>query len=147
MTITILCPLLSQSYQPLPLYSDRVSAGFPSPASDYEEERIDLNETLIRHPSTTFLVRAQGDSMVGAGIFDQDLLVVDRSLTAKDGAIVIAVVFGELTVKRLQIQHDGNHRKEVSLQAENPDYPPIYVQDTDSSIWGVVCYAVRDLLA
>lgn len=145
MTITVLHPIQALTAQVIPLYSDRISAGFPSPASDYEEERIDLNEALIRHPGSTFLVRASGDSMIGAGIFDQDLLVVDRSLTARHGAIVIAIVYGELTVKRLHIVESREKGREVVLQAENPDYPPIYVQDEESTIWGVVCYAVRDL--
>ncbi|WPP51780.1 LexA family protein [Catalinimonas niigatensis] len=130
----------------LPLYTDKVSAGFPSPASDYEEERIDLNQALIARPSSTYMVRAQGNSMVGAGIFDHDLLVVDRSLTAKDGSVVIAVVHGDLTVKRLRIRNEVGRGRTVVLAAENPDYPDIHVQSEDSMIWGVVCYAVRDLL-
>ncbi|MEK6482428.1 translesion error-prone DNA polymerase V autoproteolytic subunit [Catalinimonas sp. 4WD22] len=130
----------------LPLYSDKISAGFPSPASDYEEERIDLNEALIARPSSTYMVRAQGDSMIGAGIFDHDLLVVDRSLNPKDGSIVIAVVHGDLTVKRLRFSNEKSLGRIMILAAENPDYPDIHVRIEDSMIWGVVCYAVRDLL-
>jgi DNA polymerase V len=130
----------------LPLYSDKISAGFPSPASDYQEERIDLNQALIARPSSTYMVRAQGDSMIGAGIFDHDLLVVDRSLTPKDGSIVIAVVHGDLTVKRLRFRNENGLGRIMILAAENPDYPDIHVRSDDSMIWGVVCYAVRDLL-
>ncbi len=132
----------------LPFYGDTVSAGFPSPATDHEEQSIDLNKELIPHPSSTFLVRASGNSMIGAGIFDGDLLVVDRSVTAQDGHVVIAVVYGELTVKRLRIG-DGKSTpgKRMVLAAENPDYPDIYLSETeDSFIWGVVRHAVRDLL-
>ena len=133
----------------LPCYGDTVSAGFPSPATDHEEQAIDLNKELIPHPSSTFLVRASGHSMIGAGIFDGDLLVVDRSVTARDGHVVIAVVYGELTVKRLRVRSSqaGGGGKQLILAAENPDYPDIYVSETENSfIWGVVRHAVRDLL-
>lgn len=129
----------------LPLYSDKISAGFPSPASDYEEEKIDLNEELIAHPSSTYLVRAEGDSMIGAGIFDGDLLVVDRSLTPKDGSIVIAALHGDLTVKRLRIKQSLSEGDQIILAAENPDYADIHIRTTDALVWGVVVYAVRDL--
>ncbi|MHC5184988.1 MAG: LexA family protein [Planctomycetota bacterium] len=87
-----------------PYYEARVSAGFPSPAGDYEEGRLDLNRDLIKNPAATFFVRVRGDSMVGAGIHQDDILVVDRSLDAKSGNVVIAVVDGELTVKRIRIR-------------------------------------------
>jgi DNA polymerase V len=131
----------------LPFYGDTVSAGFPSPATDHEEQAIDLNKELIPHPSSTFLVRAAGHSMVGAGIFDGDLLVVDRSVTARDGHVVIAAVYGELTVKRLRVRSHPGEGAQLILAAENPDYPDIYVSDDENSvIWGVVRHAVRDLL-
>ncbi|MGB3850410.1 MAG: translesion error-prone DNA polymerase V autoproteolytic subunit [Tunicatimonas sp.] len=131
----------------LPFYGDTVSAGFPSPATDHEEQAIDLNKELIPHPSSTFLVRASGNSMVGAGIFDGDLLVVDRSVTARDGHVVIAAVYGELTVKRLRVRSHHAEGRQLILAAENPDYPDIYVSDAENSvIWGVVRHAVRDLL-
>ena len=135
---------LSETAIALPLYGDTVSAGFPSPATDYEEQSIDLNKELIKHPSSTFLVRARGNSMIGAGIFDGDLLVVDRSLTAEDGHIVIAAIYGELTVKRLRV-HETRGRKQLVLAAENPDYPDFHIKE-DCFIWGVVRHAVRDLL-
>lgn len=141
------CPVLESALL-LPFYGDTVSAGFPSPATDHEEQAIDLNKELIPHPSSTFLVRASGNSMVGAGIFDGDLLVVDRSVSAQDGHVVIAVVYGELTVKRLRVRKYPGGGKQLVLAAENPDYPDICVSDAEnSSIWGVVRHAVRDLLS
>ncbi len=125
----------------LPLYSSRVSAGFPSPASDHEENRIDLNRHLVQHPNATFFVRAEGDSMIGAGIYDGDLLVVDRSVNAGEGSIIIAVVHGELTVKRLR-----KRGRNILLCAENPDYPDINVIDVDRFvIWGVVMHVIHSL--
>lgn len=92
----------------LPLFSDLVQCGFPSPAADYVEQRIDLNELLVAHPSSTYFVKAAGDSMIEAGISDGDLLVVDSSRTAEHGDIVIAAVEGEFTVKRLQLRRPCN---------------------------------------
>ena len=140
------CRPILESPLLLPFYGDTVSAGFPSPATDHEEQAIDLNKELIPHPSSTFLVWASGHSMVEAGIFDGDLLVVDRSVTARDGHVVIAAVYGELTVKRLRVRSHHNGGQQLILAAENPDYPDIYVSDTDSFIWGVVRHAVRNLL-
>lgn len=126
---------------PLPLYGSRVSAGFPSPADDYLEDTLDLNEHLIAHPAATFMVRVSGDSMLGAGIHPGDILVVDRSLEATDGRIVIAVLDGELTVKRLSLRG-----KNVRLLPENPDYAPIIVRETqDFSVWGVVTSVIHKL--
>ena len=125
----------------LPLYASRVPAGFPSPADDHVEDALDLNEHLVRHPAATFFVRVQGDSMTGAGIQHGDLLVVDRSLEPKSGAIVIAVVNGELTVKRLKADSGG-----VWLVPENPDYPPLEIREgMDLTIWGVVAHVVHSL--
>jgi DNA polymerase V len=120
-------------------YASRVAAGFPSPADDHLERPIDLNEHLVPHPAATFVVRVAGDSMTGAGIRDGDLLVVDRSREAKSGSIVVAVVDGELTVKRLRLGRRG-----VRLEAENPAYAPIELREgTDLVIWGVVAHAIR----
>lgn len=122
-----------------PFYSASVAAGFPSPAEDYEEPALDLNEHLVQHREATFFVRAQGHSMVGAGIHDGDLLVVDRALTARDGDIVIAVVDGALTVKRLRQQGDRTW-----LQAENPDYGDIELgEDQQLELWGVVTAVIH----
>ena len=125
----------------LPLYASGVSAGFPSPADDYLEGVLDLNDHLVREPSATFFVRARGDSMIGAGIHDGDLLVVDRSLEATNGKVVIVSINGELTVKRLR-QAKGR----TWLIPENPDYPPIDFQEQDDThLWGVVTTVVHSL--
>ncbi len=123
----------------LRLYACRVSAGFPSPADDHLEGPLDLNAHLVVHPAATFVVRVAGDSMVGAGIRDGDLLVVDRAREARSGSIVVAVVDGELTVKRLRLGP-----REVRLEAENPAYRPIVVREgAELTIWGVVAHAIR----
>lgn len=123
------------------LYSARVPAGFPSPADDDVEGRLDLNQHLIPHPAATFFVRASGDSMLGAGIHPGDLLVVDRALEPAHGKVVIAVVNGELTVKRLEVR-DGR----VRLLAENHRYPPIELaQGMELQIWGVVTNVIHAL--
>ncbi len=103
----------------LPLFLERVACGFPSPAQDYVEDRIDLNKLAVKHPSATYFVKVSGDSMIGAGIGDGDLLVVDRSLTAEHGDIVVAAVDGEFTVKELQT------RPVLRLLPHNTRYQPI----------------------
>ncbi|SLK03583.1 LexA family protein [Arthrobacter sp. P2b] len=110
-----------------------VAAGFPSPAQDYFDGRIDLNAHLIKDITSTFVVRVTGDSMEGAGISHGDELIVNRALEPRDGSVVIAVLDGELTVKRLRITPTG-----VVLQAENPKYPDIKVPAlSELTIWGV----------
>ncbi|MDX1921414.1 MAG: translesion error-prone DNA polymerase V autoproteolytic subunit [Candidatus Caenarcaniphilales bacterium] len=121
------------------LYSAKVPAGFPSPADDYIETKLDLNKHLIKNPTATYFVKVSGESMINAGIHDGDILVVDRSLEEKDGDIVIAELDGELTVKRL-----GRINKQLYLIAENPDYQPIPVHEEASfQIWGVVSYVIH----
>ncbi len=116
-------------------------AGFPSPAEDYAEGPLDLNRYLIHHPAATFFVRVKGDSMTGAGIFCGDLLIVDRALNPTSGSIVIAVVNGDLTVKRFHLAQGR-----ISLLPENPAYAPIEIDhDTDFAIWGVVTKAIHFL--
>ncbi len=128
----------ARGYQ-LPLYESRVQAGLPSPADDHVAERLNVNDLLVRSPQATFLVRAQGQSMRDAGIHDGDLMVVDRSLPAVPGKIVIAVLDGDLTVKRLRHERGG-----VVLQAENPDYPDIVVgPESEFGIWGVVTNVIH----
>ena len=132
-------PVVPTSSHPLPLYTSLVPAGFPSPADDHMEDAIDLNEHLVQHPAATFFVRVHGDSMTGAGIHDGDLLVIDRALEPKPGTIVVAVINGELTVKRLKIEGER-----IWLMPENPAYPPLEVSEgMDLVIWGVVAHAVR----
>ncbi len=119
----------------IPLLNDSVSAGFPSPADDYTEENIDLNEHLISNPFSTFFLRVKGDSMINAGIKDKDLIIVDKSLTAKPGNIIIAMIDGEFTIKRLSIKNG-----ELYLKAENNNYPDfIFKNHIDVQIWGS-CY-------
>jgi len=123
----------------LPLFISKVAAGFPSPADDYVEKTLDLEELLIQKPAATFFVRAQGDSMLGAGIHPNDILVVDRSKEPMPDKIVICAVNGELTVKRL-IVADGQWR----LKAENPAYPDIpLTDDLETVFWGTVTNVIH----
>ena len=126
----------------IPLLNDSVSAGFPSPADDYTEENIDLNEHLISNPFSTFFLRVKGDSMINAGIKDKDLIIVDKSLIAKPGNIVIAMLDGEFTIKRLSIKND-----ELYLKAENHNYRDFsFKNHIDVQIWGVVIYSIHSYL-
>jgi DNA polymerase V len=123
-----------------PLIISRVSAGFPSPAEDYIEGRIDLNRELIKHPLSTFYIRVTGDSMCNAGIYPNTLLVVDRAMETNDGHIVIARLGDELCVKRLSIGNDGL----VRLLPENDFYSPIEIsEEMDFEIWGRVIYSIQ----
>jgi DNA polymerase V len=125
----------------LPLYSSNVSAGSPSPADEYIEGKLDLNTYLIKNPPATFLVRATGDSMIGAGIYSGDVMVVDRSIDPKDGKIVIAAIDGHLTVKRL-----SKKAGRVILKAENPKHQDIILEEnSDLIIWGVVTSVLHKL--
>jgi DNA polymerase V len=124
-----------------PYFQDRVPAGFPSPAGDYEEGQLDLNQHLVKNPPATFFVRVTGDSMKGAGIHSGDLLIVDRSLEPRDKNIVIAVVNGQLTVKRIRI-----HKKQISLEPENDAFPIQEIsQDTDFQVWGIVTNVIHSV--
>jgi DNA polymerase V len=135
----VLTPDFTSEALSLPLFSDRVAAGFPSPADDHLENKLDLNEHLVKHPAATFFVRVEGRSMVGAGIHPDDILVVDRSLEAANGDIVVAAVDGELTVKRLQYR-----RARLFLEPENPDYEPLEITgETDLVVWGVVTSVIH----
>ncbi|WP_421550934.1 translesion error-prone DNA polymerase V autoproteolytic subunit [Kluyvera intermedia] len=122
----------------LPLFGDLVPCGFPSPAQDYVERRIDLNELMIQHPSATYFVKSSGDSMRDAGIGEGDLLVIDSSRKAAHGDIVIAAVDGEFTVKRLQLHPI------VMLKPENVAYKPIVIGSEDNlEVFGVVTFIVK----
>lgn len=119
--------------------SSTVRAGFPSPAEDHIEKKLDLNELLIPRPASTFLVRVEGDSMIDANIHPGDVLIVDRSQKAGDGSIVIAVLNGEFTVKRIARKEGG-----LFLLPENASYSPIPIDpDSDFQIWGVVTYIIH----
>ena len=125
----------------LPIYLCKVEAGFPSPAENYVEQELDLKEHLIRNSDSTFLVRATGKSMVNAGISPGDILIVDKSLEAKNNSIIIVSIDGELTVKRLI---KDNENKKLYLKSENLDYPNIDLKiESDTMIWGVVTYSIH----
>jgi DNA polymerase V len=125
----------------LPLFTCPISAGFPSPAEDYLEAKLDLNEHLVKHPAATFFLRVAGDSMVGAGIHSGDLLIVDRALEPTDRRVVVAAVNGEMLVKRLNIRG-----KRLTLIADNPNYPPLPITAAiEFQIWGVVTSVIHFL--
>lgn len=122
----------------IPIFASNIAAGFPSPADDYIEDAIDLNKHLVEHPSATFFVRVKGSSMEGAGINDGDVLIVDRSLKAKSKSIIVAIVDGELTVKRLK-----ESAKKVFLVPENSNYSEVEITSDRFEIWGVVTYIIH----
>lgn len=122
-----------------------VHAGFPSPAQDYMSGGIDLNRELVRHPDATFYVRVSGDSMTGAGISDGDVLVVDRSLDPRSGAVAVCCLDGEFLVRRLRFGGNASSRT-VSLIAENPSYKPIKINPgNEFSVWGIVTWIIKQL--
>lgn len=117
----------------------RIPAGFPSPAADFSQHTLDLNELVVQHPAATYYVQVQGYSMLGAGITTGDILVVDRALEATEGSIVVAVVDGEFTVKRVHYQQG-----QLELHAENERYKSIVVREGMSvELWGVVTYVIH----
>ncbi|MEM8510370.1 MAG: translesion error-prone DNA polymerase V autoproteolytic subunit [Bacteroidota bacterium] len=125
-----------------PFFDVGVSAGFPSPADDFIENRISLEELLVEDAEATYFVRAHGESMVGAGIHDGDVMVVDRSITPKSGHIAICCIDNELTVKRIKKEKD-----KISLLPENPNFKPIVVDgEMTLMVWGVVTKGVKDFL-
>lgn len=128
------------SPQPLfPLFVARVSAGFPSPADDFIDKKLDLQELLVKHPASTFFVRVEGESMLHAGIHPGDILVVDRAVPAADQKIVIAALNGELTVKRIR-----KLKTQLFLVPDNPEFPPLEVtEEMQFEIWGVVTYVIH----
>lgn len=125
----------------LPLMLSGVRAGFPSPADDFIDKKLDLTAHLVRNPDSTFYVRAKGDSMTEAGILDGALLVVDRSVAAADGRVVIAIVEGSLTVKRFRKK--GRRVWLESAAREPRQYPVIEVTDPESFVWGVVLASIN----
>ncbi len=139
-------PILPEIIQPevksrkaLNLYTSHIPAGFPSPAEDFMEQRLDLNDYLIHNQVATFLVRVRGNSMVNAGISDGDILIIDRSVEATDGKIVLGVLNGEFTVKRI-----NKRGKKLFLNPENEDFKPIEItEEMDFQIWGVVTFSIH----
>lgn len=125
----------------IPLIDVGIKAGFPSPAADFEEQRISLDQYLIKNPESTFFAKASGDSMINAGISDGDLLVIDRSLEPKNNAIAVCYIDGEFTVKRIKKTKD-----KVVLQPENSLYKPIVIsQENELIIWGIVTYTIKKI--
>ncbi|OYD13929.1 peptidase S24 [candidate division WOR-3 bacterium JGI_Cruoil_03_44_89] len=124
-----------------PLYLAKISAGFPSPADDYIDKKLDLNESLVKHPAATFFVKVYGSSMVNAGINSGDTLIVDRALEPADNKIVLAVLDGDFTVKRIRKLKD-----KLYLLPENPNCDPIEVtEEMDFEVWGVVTYVIHSV--
>ena len=137
--VLAVAPAKTGSAKTHPLYTSQPAAGFPAPGDDMVERPLDLNDLLIEHPTATFFVRVTGDSMEGARIFDGDILVVDRSIEPAPGLIVVAAVYGEMVVKRLQKTVSG-----MALVSENEQYKPITVTDNeDCFIWGTVIGSAR----
>ncbi|MFO7890407.1 MAG: translesion error-prone DNA polymerase V autoproteolytic subunit [bacterium] len=125
--------------QEIPLYSSRVSAGFPSPAEDYITRQLDLNDLLIKRPAATFFVEVEGDSMLDAGIHDGDILVVDRGEMPANNKIVVAALDGELTVKKI-----AKIKGKLYLLPENPDFDPMEISgEMELMIWGIVTYVIH----
>lgn len=125
----------------MPYIHAGIKAGFPSPAADFDENRISLDQTVVRNVETTFYARAVGTSMVGAGIDDGDLLVIDRSLEPQDGKVAVCFIDGEFTVKRIRIRE-----QKVWLMPENPDFEPIEISDENEFLfWGMVTHVVKKL--
>jgi DNA polymerase V len=125
----------------LPFISGGIKAGFPSPAADFDESKISLDNVLVKNRETTFYAKASGTSMIGAGIDDGDIMVIDRSLEPQNNKIAICLIDGEFTVKRIKIEKDA-----VYLMPENNNYQPIKVTDENELvIWGIVTYVIKNL--
>jgi len=125
----------------IPYFDQGVSAGFPSPASDFMENKIDLNTSLSKNPLATFFIKVEGHSMTDAGINDKDVLVVDRSLEPENNKIAVCFIEGGFTVKRLKLEKDG-----LWLMPENSNYAPMKVTDENSFvIWGIVTYVIKEV--
>ena len=124
-----------------PVFMVPVSAGFPSPAEDYIEDQLDLNKYLIKHPSATFFVKVKGDSMIDAGIHSGDILIVDRAIDPGNKKVVIAVIDGELTLKRIRMM-----KGKLFLVPENNKYKPVEItEEMDFNVWGVVTNVIHKL--
>jgi len=131
--------LIDATERQIPIALERVSAGFPSPAENYIEESLDLNKHLIKNPPATFLVRVDGDSMINASINPGDIIIIDRSIESVNTDIIVAVVDGQFTVKRLIINND-----KVSLFPENPNYRPIVITEgMEFEVWGKVVSVIH----
>ena len=126
-------------FSSIPMFSDSVQAGFPSPAEDHMDMDLNLNDHLVQNPSATFCVKAIGESMKDAGIKSGDIMIVDKSLEPKNRSIVLAIIDGEFTVKRVNLND-----KELYLVPENSNFSPIKItEDMDFKVWGVVTYIIH----
>lgn len=138
--ITFFLPDFENSTE-LPFISGGIKAGFPSPAADFDETKISLDNVLVKNREATFYAKASGRSMIGAGIDDGDVLVIDRSIEPQNNKIAICYIDGEFTVKRIKIEKDC-----VYLMPENKDFQPIKVtEDNDLIIWGIVTYVIKSV--
>ena len=136
--ITFFLPDLENQIE-LPYISSGIKAGFPSPAADFDESKISLDNVLVKNKEATFYAKASGNSMIGAGIDDGDILVIDRSLEPQNNKIAICFIDGEFTVKRIKIENE-----DVYLMPENPNYKPIKISlENDLIIWGIVTYVIK----
>ena len=139
--ISFFKPNLDESNS-IPLTNNNISAGFPSPADDFKEIRISLDKEIIKNEEATFYARVDGESMLGAGLNDGDLIVIDRSEEPKNGSIAVCFLDGEFTVKRLKLKN-----REIYLMPENSKYSPIKIgEGNELSIWGVVTYVVKKMI-
>jgi len=135
-------PLLNELSPKIPLMTSKAKAGFPSPAEDYTEEALNLHDQMVVHPASTFFVKVSGDSMQGAGILEGDMLVIDRSLEASHGKVIMAILNGEFTVKYFHKTSEG-----VTLVSAHPKYPKTPIRPEDEfEVWGVVTHAIHHLL-
>lgn len=136
--LSIYVPDTSTELQ-LPLIENGINAGFPSPANDFLDGAIDLNKHLIKNPSATFIAVTNGNSMQGAGIYDRDLLIIDKSLQPSNNDIAVCIIDGEFTLKRLKVE-----KKAIYLIPENDEFEPIKVtEDNDFSIWGILTFSIK----
>lgn len=125
----------------LPYISSGIKAGFPSPAADFDESKISLDNVLVKNKEATFYAKASGNSMIGAGIDDGDILVIDRSIEPQNNKIAVCFIDGEFTVKRIKIENE-----EVYLMPENKNYKPIQISEENNLIiWGIVTYVIKSL--
>tara|TARA_B100001939_G_scaffold330776_1_gene328205 strand:- start:161 stop:604 length:444 start_codon:yes stop_codon:yes gene_type:complete len=139
--ISFFKPNLDESNS-IPLTNNNISAGFPSPAEDFKEIRISLDKEIIKNEEATFYARVDGESMLGAGLNDGDLIVIDRSEEPKNGSIAVCFLDGEFTVKRLKLKN-----REIYLMPENSKYSPIKIgEGNELSIWGIVTYVVKKMI-
>ena len=139
--ISFFKPNLNESHS-IPLTSNNISAGFPSPADDFKEIRISLDKEIIKNEEATFYARVDGESMLDAGLSDGDLIVIDRSEEPKNGSVAVCLLDGEFTVKRLKLKN-----KEIYLMPENSKYSPIKIDEgNELSIWGIVTYVVKKMI-